>query len=556
VLAIAALWRLVAGDVPGCVALGLMAILAGGTTWLLSRKRPKASTPTWPAENLHKAEENHRNTCETLSKTRAALKDTARTLEMADVPTPEQVAGVERKLREDRSALDQWQATGARLKDAEDKLNEQVKQRDVLRVAMVKTEKTLSEVENAWQQWKERLGIPESSPPDGVLAFLPRVKSARDKVRMLDATRERLERLNRQIAAWQERARELLGQAGKAAPPTDSEGPVIDAFRELAQACRDDAARRGEVQRLQDEIAATDATIQTAERQSEQANQQLRTLLAEAAVADEAAFEAKYEIFRQRQQLLRDIETWEQAITNRIGRGPEAEEISAELSTGRMDQWRQSRSQAERDLQQAEQEYEEAVRRHQDATRTRKSVEDSANVPTLELEIESRRCELARALNEWKVKSIAKAIIKTTLQRFVRDRQPGVLAEAGRTFRQVTANRYERIEQDSDQEGVVIIDHAHERKLPEHLSRGTAEQLYLCLRLALAREFGQQRCSLPVVMDDVLVNFDPARAGAMAQVLTEFAGSNQVLLFTCHPGTVEILRGASPEVKVENMEVV
>ena len=137
----------------------------------------------------------------------------------------------------------------------------------------------------------------------------------------------------------------------------------------------------------------------------------------------------------------------------------------------------------------------------------------------------------------------------------MRDRQPTVLAEASRTFRQITDGRYQRIEQDPDGQSLGIVDRNLGRKGPEQLSRGTAEQLYLCLRLALAQEFGRQRCRLPLVMDDVLVNFDPLRAEAMARVLAVFAKTNQVLLFTCHPRTVEILQAVSTETRAENLLV-
>ncbi|MNL68610.1 hypothetical protein D3C87_1933580 [compost metagenome] len=43
-------------------------------------------------------------------------------------------------------------------------------------------------------------------------------------------------------------------------------------------------------------------------------------------------------------------------------------------------------------------------------------------------------------------------------------------------------------------------------------------------------------------MDDVFVNFDPERARRMAEMLVRFAEEHQVLLFTCHPGTAELLR--------------
>ncbi len=74
------------------------------------------------------------------------------------------------------------------------------------------------------------------------------------------------------------------------------------------------------------------------------------------------------------------------------------------------------------------------------------------------------------------------------------------------------------------------------RPLPvESLSRGTREQLFLSLRLALASSYARRGSPLPLVLDDVLVNFDADRAKAAAAVLRDFAAEgHQLLVFTCH----------------------
>ena len=51
---------------------------------------------------------------------------------------------------------------------------------------------------------------------------------------------------------------------------------------------------------------------------------------------------------------------------------------------------------------------------------------------------------------------------------------------------------------------------------PIDLSRGTREQLYLAVRLGLIEEFAQRGTSLPLVLDEILVNFDPERMAAVA----------------------------------------
>ena len=81
---------------------------------------------------------------------------------------------------------------------------------------------------------------------------------------------------------------------------------------------------------------------------------------------------------------------------------------------------------------------------------------------------------------------------------------------------------------------------------PAHLSLGTCQQLYLALRIALLMEADNVGRAIPILADDILVNFDtPRRAGA-ARALAELARMRQVILFTCHEEIVETLRAADP----------
>jgi uncharacterized protein YhaN len=90
-------------------------------------------------------------------------------------------------------------------------------------------------------------------------------------------------------------------------------------------------------------------------------------------------------------------------------------------------------------------------------------------------------------------------------------------------------------------------------KTPDKLSRGTREQLYLALRFGLIQQFAEQETSLPVIVDEVLVNFDPKRARKAAEAFAELARTNQVLVFTCHPTMTELFTDVDPEAKVINI---
>jgi hypothetical protein len=123
-------------------------------------------------------------------------------------------------------------------------------------------------------------------------------------------------------------------------------------------------------------------------------------------------------------------------------------------------------------------------------------------------------------------------LIRTTYER---ERQPETLQEASGYLHRLTQGRYRRVWTPLG-ENVLRVDDAEGHCLPvEMLSRGTREQLFLSVRMALAASYARRGAALPLVLDDVLVNFDADRAAAAAAVLRDFAAAgHQLVVFTCH----------------------
>ena len=86
-------------------------------------------------------------------------------------------------------------------------------------------------------------------------------------------------------------------------------------------------------------------------------------------------------------------------------------------------------------------------------------------------------------------------------------------------------------------------------KEPSQLSTGTREQLYLAIRLAYARHYCRENEPLPLVMDDVLVNFDDERSEAALDMLIELAQDIQLIFLTCHQDTIRRIRSRLPQME-------
>jgi exonuclease SbcC len=79
------------------------------------------------------------------------------------------------------------------------------------------------------------------------------------------------------------------------------------------------------------------------------------------------------------------------------------------------------------------------------------------------------------------------------------------------------------------------------------LSTGTRDVLGLAIRLAMAGCLLGGREGF-LVMDDPLVDMDPRRQAAAADLLSEYARERQLIVFTCHPAHSEKLGGAGVEI--------
>ena len=78
------------------------------------------------------------------------------------------------------------------------------------------------------------------------------------------------------------------------------------------------------------------------------------------------------------------------------------------------------------------------------------------------------------------------------------------------------------------------------------MSEGTADQLYLALRLAAIERHLESGPAVPVIVDDILVQFDDERAGAAFDALAKLGAKTQVLLFTHHKHLLELARRSIP----------
>lgn len=151
--------------------------------------------------------------------------------------------------------------------------------------------------------------------------------------------------------------------------------------------------------------------------------------------------------------------------------------------------------------------------------------------------------DICRAVEEWLALQIEHDAVLRIRRQFEQENISGTLVAASACMHRMTAGRYHRIWAPLGEDFLCIDDEFGQTFRVEQLSGGTREQLFLSIRFALAREFARRGVELPLVMDDLFVNFDQERTDAAADCLIELAKEGQqVLFFTCHEHIAELFR--------------
>ena len=124
---------------------------------------------------------------------------------------------------------------------------------------------------------------------------------------------------------------------------------------------------------------------------------------------------------------------------------------------------------------------------------------------------------------------------------------PALGKRAAEVFTKLTSGKYNKVLLDRD---MIPSAQSADQLLPHSaafLSQGTADQLYLAVRLAICDLVLPPEKAVPIVLDDALVTFDDRRLAAALDCLTELSRTRQILLFTCQRREADYLRAAHPD---------
>ncbi|MEC7640758.1 MAG: AAA family ATPase [Nitrospinota bacterium] len=386
-----------------------------------------------------------------------------------------------------------------------------------------------------WRTWLKDKKLDEFLSPTSAQEIIGVIKQAKELLHQSMDLGKRLERMHETMEKAAGLARDITNCLENLAPESD----VVTAIELISRAFDDEEKIRGKRFALKTRM---DELIRKTERLQEQLTDKKETLqnfILSSGVKDDKDFEAKHRQCENRNALLKTINEKRQFIQTRVGLGKAFDDFLDSIKQTCPEEIQQE---LDRVTSQAENLQDKKDRANQEMGETRNALNqltsnDDLLVKQSESEIKNEQLKLCS--REWVTHKIAYLMLEEAKQKYERERQPEVIRAAEHIFSRITGGKYNRIFRPLDNDEVLIDNESGDQKGVVEMSRGTREQLYLAMRLGLIEEYEKRAEPLPVIMDDVPVNFDDYRGLSVMKILKDFAKTRQVIVLSCHNQSLE-----------------
>jgi len=199
-----------------------------------------------------------------------------------------------------------------------------------------------------------------------------------------------------------------------------------------------------------------------------------------------------------------------------------------------------------RQLEELNTEISAAAKAHGDASRSFADLQAAPHsAADAASDAEQARSEMSVLAEAYILKRAQALTLRWTIERYREGHQNPLLSRASELFSVLTLGRYSSLQVEADEVAPRLLGIANDgRRVVDvgAMSEGTADQLFLALRLAAVEQSVAAGIKLPFLADDLFVNFDDERAEAGFRVLAELARRTQVLFFTHHLHLATIAR--------------
>ncbi|MBD5416554.1 MAG: AAA family ATPase [Desulfovibrio sp.] len=478
---------------------------------------------------------------------------------MADegLPLEEAVREVMDACREADAAREQRIRAASALQNHENELERaQTRQReasDRLRA----DEARLSEARSAWGQCLTGLGLEQDLDPETVREAFKLMEDCLDAEAQLERARGELAQGRAELAALEEPLTALAENLARL-PERDADAAcdwlaTLDAlFADAESAAGAEAERQrlaGLLSEEEDERRAEMAAL-------DMARERERNLLARAGASDAEDFLRVAALLVEYRELTRRRQDLEDALRLAADTRP-LDDFLASFHEGDQETQEKRLATVQAELAAMGDGEQELAARVAELSARVAALSRDEELARMRQEEASLLERMERMALAWSRRALAAALLRQAKLSFEKERQPEVIREASAIFSTITDGRWRGISASLEDASLLILPPAGEPVEPQFLSRGAQEQAYLALRLAYIKSHALHAAPLPVIMDEVLVNFDPERAQRTARAFADLAAGrdgHQIFYFTCQPHMVDVLRQAAPDAPLFKVE--
>ncbi len=406
------------------------------------------------------------------------------------------------------------------------------------------------ENERARERWRDALlaaGLPADFPPGRLRELGERGRNLGELERRLAAMRTERDQRRRELAAISNRVSQLATeiQFGPAAPTTP-----VQLIAEMVAMLRAQQASTAQYDSLRHDLTQLRRRRRRCHRSMEKLTSRRRQIVSESGATSEEDLHRIVALAARASQLRKQRQVVHEEILSAVHGHVAEEEILKLLDS---EDFVAPDGATHDVIRRATARRDELRKLYEQRGRIDAEVQALAEDRRLaEVQFDLARVDeqLSEAIERFTVLSGVGRVLEMVRENYETCKQPQTLIEASVWLARLTEGRYRRVWTPLGEHVLRVEDAAGNSLGVDVLSRGAREQLFLALRLAIIDSYAGRGVRLPIILDDVLVNFDVHRAKAAADALADFARSgHQVFVFTCHEHIEQMFRRAGADAR-------
>ncbi|MCD6568155.1 MAG: AAA family ATPase [Dehalococcoidia bacterium] len=393
-------------------------------------------------------------------------------------------------------------------------------------------------LEDEWHDFLRDINFNENLSPDGALEVVRAIENIQSDLSSLAELHARIKHIQNTIDEVKELHDRVIPCLDRSAVSGDIVAN-IEIFMQHLNVAKDTKRVKEDFSKRIDELTAK---INDLKEKKETAEKEIQQYVSSLGAIDEEDFRTKYKVFTRRIELRGKIDEAKRIIQSTIGRGEHYDNFIESISATNPEEIAFQLNETDIQLKELKSERDQ---KKEDIGKLRNEIErlsSSEDLLVKQGEVELKKQQLRDYSREWVKSQIPLFALEKAISKYENTRQPGVIKAAEDVFSSITNNAYPAIIKPIDSDELRIRDSLGFNKSIIEMSRGTKEQLYLAMRLGLIKEYETRSESMPIIMDDVLANFDDARGPLAVKALEEFSKDRQIIVLTCHKNTLDMYK--------------